>query len=97
MFYPPEEQRNKLFPMQLLPKEQLCIIFIVHWWIQDFPERGRQPRRATPTYYLGNFSQKLHENEEILSEGVPRDPTRSANVVARNLNLTTKIQELPGP
>ena len=30
-------------------------------------QRGvRQPQRGAPAYYLTNFSQKLHENEEIL-------------------------------
>ena len=40
--------------------------------IQDFPEGG------APTYYLANFSQKLHENKEILSPRgggrIPRNP-----------------------
>ena len=35
--------------------------------IQDFPEEGAL------TYYLANFSQKLHENEEILGRGGARD------------------------
>ena len=38
------------------------------------------PRGATPTYYLANFSRKLHENEEILAQGTcpSRSPLRSA-------------------
>ena len=39
-------------------------------WIKDFPDgEGRQPQRGAPTYCLANFSQKLHENEEILGRG----------------------------
>ena len=30
------------------------------------------------TYYLANFSQKLHENEEILGRGARPSPLRSA-------------------
>ena len=51
------------------------------WRIQDFPEEGAlTPKGGAPTYYLANFSQKLHENEEILGRGerVPRAPPRSA-------------------
>ena len=38
--------------------------------------RGANPKGGTPTYYLANFSQKMHENEEILGRGgrVPRAP-----------------------
>ena len=38
---------------------------------------GTNPRGGAPTYYLVNFSQKLHENEEILGQRgarVPRAP-----------------------
>ena len=38
-------------------------------------QRECQPWRLVPTYYLVNFSQKLHENKEILFRGgghVPR-------------------------
>ena len=54
------------------------------WRIQDFPEEGALiPKGGAPTYYLANFSRKLHENEEILGRGggrgrVPRAPPRSA-------------------
>ena len=41
----------------------LSILVPMQWRIQDFPEEG------APTYYLANFSRKLHENEEILSRG----------------------------
>ena len=39
----------------------------VHLPVVDpgFPRRELQPQGA-PTYYLTNFSQKMHENEEIL-------------------------------
>ena len=37
-----------------------------------FPRRGCQAQGkggdGAPTYYLANFSQKLHENEEILGQ-----------------------------
>ena len=39
------------------------------WRIQDFPEGGAPTLGGAPTYYLPNFSWKLHENEEILGEG----------------------------
>ena len=52
------------------------------WRIQDFPEEGALiPKGGAPTYYLANFSRKLHENEEILGQRgarVPRAPLRSA-------------------
>ena len=39
------------------------------WRIQDFPEEGAlTPKGGMPTYYLANFSRKLHENEEILGQ-----------------------------
>ena len=31
-------------------------------------QRGCQLLKGTPTYYLANFSQNLHENEEILGQ-----------------------------
>ena len=37
-----------------------------------FP-RGHQPWSGAPTYYFTNFSQKLHENEDIL-DVAPLDP-----------------------
>ena len=39
----------------------------IQWRFQDFPDGGggRQPQRGTPTYYLANFQQKLHENKDI--------------------------------
>ena len=39
---------------------------------------GANPRGGAPTYYLVNFSRKLHENEEILSRGGRAPPLRSA-------------------
>ena len=53
------------------------------WQIQDFPEEGAlTPKGGAPTYNLANFSRKLHENEEILSQGArgTRAPLRSATV-----------------
>ena len=41
----------------------------VQWRIQDFPDGGAPtPEGGAPTYYLTNFSQKLHENEENLTQ-----------------------------
>ena len=34
--------------------------------IQDFPDRGCQPRGVAPTYYFGHFSWKLHDIENVL-------------------------------
>ena len=42
---------------------------------------GANPKGGAPTYYLANFSRKLHENEEILGQRgarVPHAPLRSA-------------------
>ena len=33
-----------------------------------FPRRGALTQEGAPTYYLANFSRKLHENEEILGQ-----------------------------
>ena len=49
------------------------------------PRRGRQLLRGgAPTYYLVNFSRKLHENKEILGprggRASPAPPLRSATV-----------------
>ena len=54
------------------------------WRIQDFPDGGAPtPEGGAPTYYLTNFSQKLHENEENLTQrggrASLRPPPRSAN------------------
>ena len=50
------------------------------WRIQDFPEGVCQPM-GMPTYYLANFSQKLHANEDIWAKWgcVFLVPVRSAN------------------
>ena len=49
----------------------ICLIFpiIVQWRIQDFPDGYTNPNGGAPTFYLANFPQKLHENEEILGQG----------------------------
>ena len=42
-----------------------------------FPRGGSANPKRGPTYYLANFPQKLHENEEILGQRgarVPRTP-----------------------
>ena len=47
------------------------------WRIQDFPEEGAlTPKGGAPTYYLVNFSRKLHENEEILGQRGGARPSR---------------------
>ena len=33
-----------------------------------FPRGGGANPKGAPTYYLANFSRKLHENEEILGQ-----------------------------
>ena len=59
---------------------------ISQWRIQDFPEEGAlTPKGRVPTYYLANFSRKLHENKEIWGQrGGGRaslmPPLRSATV-----------------
>ena len=42
--------------------------FAMQWRIQDFPEEGTLTPKGAPTYYLANFSRKLHENEDILGQ-----------------------------
>ena len=61
---------------------------------------GRQPQRGgAPTYYLTNFSQKLHENEENLTQrGGARPcapPPRSANEVGTLLVLACCFRPPP--
>ena len=34
-----------------------------------FPKVGRQSEKGTQTYYLAKICQKMHENEENLTEG----------------------------
>ena len=54
-----------------------------------FPRRGgANPRGGAPTYYLTNFSQKLHENEENLTQrggarpcAPPLDPPMSPSLL----------------
>ena len=41
-------------------------------------EGSRISRRGPPTYYLANFSRKLHENEEILGRGASFAPPKFA-------------------
>ena len=37
----------------------------LQWWIQDFPEEGAPTIKVgTPTYYIAQLPQKLHENEK---------------------------------
>ena len=40
-----------------------------------FPRGGALTLRGAPTYYLANFSQKLHENEDILGQKGGRGPS----------------------
>ena len=37
---------------------------------------GANPKGGRPTYYLANFSRKLHENEEILGQRRGAHPLR---------------------
>ena len=51
---------------------------------------GTNPKGGAPTYYLANFSRKLHENEEILGQRGGREgralPLRSATGFAQICN-----------
>ena len=53
---------------------------------------GANPKGGVPTYYLANFSRKLHENEETLGQGGGcaslAPPLRSAT------GLTTQLPRL---
>ena len=42
---------------------------IIHLRIQDSPDKDVNPK-GTPIYYLTNYSRQMHENEEILVEGM---------------------------
>ena len=46
---------------------------------KGFPRGGAPTPQGAPTYYLTNFSRKLHENEEILRVPRPLPSRRSAN------------------
>ena len=75
---------DKLLEMLLEPMS-------IQWRIQDFPDGGAPtPEGGAPTYYLTNFSQKLHENEENLTQRggarVPAPPPRSANAIITETN-----------
>ena len=54
-----------------MPEKVIFTLFqdTYQWRIQDFPDGGAPtPEGGAPTYYLTNFSQKLHENEENLTQ-----------------------------
>ena len=55
--------------------------------MQDFPERGE----GAPTYYLTNFSRKLHENEDILAERSERVPGASIRSATHDKVLVEKF------
>ena len=61
----------------------------MQWRIQDFPKEGTPSPGEAPTYYLANFSQKLHENEDILGQRGGRAslaaPLRSATAMGVDL------------
>ena len=69
------------------------------WRIQDFPEEGAlTPNGGVPTYYLANFSRKLHENEEIWGQGGRASlapPLRSATAECGYVNYKP-LQEILG-
>ena len=69
----PQDRTRKYLPPPTGPGVPL------QWRNQDFPEEGAlTPKEGAPTYYLANFSQKLHENDEILSRGArPWRPLRT--------------------
>ena len=69
-------------PSELLPWEgRRCKVGLVVAALADpgFPRGGHQPVRMTPTYCLTNFSQKLHENEDISAGSVLGTPPRNTN------------------
>ena len=53
----------------------VCISKLITDWCSSggsrIFQRGRQHLEGAPTYYLANFSRKLHGNEEILARGRP--------------------------
>ena len=52
---------------------------VIHfqWRIQDFPEEGALiPKGGAPTYYLANFSRKLHKNKKVLLRECKRHTAR---------------------
>ena len=68
--------------VQLLPPlgTEICVIHFFTFSVADpgFPRGGSaNPKGGAPTYYLANFSRKLHENEEILDQRGSARPSRS--------------------
>ena len=63
-----------------------------------FPRGGGvNPKGGAPTYYLANFSRKLHENEEILGKGgphVPRAPPPLDAPLSVALGLLRRLKKL---
>ena len=59
--------------------------FTTHWQNHDSLDGGTNPRGWALTYYLANFSQKLHENERNWTEGkearVPCNTLLSTNAI----------------
>ena len=61
-------------------------LIAIQWRIQDFPGEGAPtPKGGAPTYYLANFSRKLHENKEIWGHRggarLSRPPLRSPTAI----------------
>ena len=79
---------------------RLTIIWQNQWRIQDFPEGGAPTLKGggAPTYYLPHFSQKLHENKEILAERgrarIPGAPLRSATANTPPQKNCMKMKEI---
>ena len=70
--------------VQCISLSNIAVLYSLSVADPGFPRGGgTNPKGGAPTYYLANFSRKLHENEEILGRGgraslVP--PLRSATV-----------------
>ena len=59
--------------------------------------RAYQPLRGASSYYLTNFSQKLHENEEIWARGaslMPLDPQFNLNRAKAMLEVNGELNFL---
>ena len=88
---------------KLLEYAAVSVKFYVpfQWRIQDFPEEGALTPKGggAPTYYLANFCQKMHENEEILGQrgggrGTRAPPLRSAAAFTYKIMKLTRFMEM---
>ena len=73
---PSEQHLNTTVALQLLQaRHETRRMNSEEWRIQDFSEvRESTPKVDVKSYYLANFSPKLHEIEKIWTPGAPLDP-----------------------